>query len=153
MKTCKKCNSQYDGRRCHICNSRITTEWILKNKQRVSENRKRLYRETHPNPRKLTDLSLLTKEEKDTHRKHSRIKSVYGITKDEWNSIMESQNHKCAICGFSDTKNKRFFPLVDHCHKSQKVRGILCMTCNSGLGSFKDNIELLKNAISYLTHS
>jgi hypothetical protein len=39
---------------------------------------------------------------------------------------------------------------VDHCHNTGKIRGILCTKCNTGLGSFKDNIELLMNAIKYL---
>ena len=39
---------------------------------------------------------------------------------------------------------------MDHCHKTKKIRGLLCHTCNSGLGMFKDNIEYLKNAIKYL---
>ena len=42
------------------------------------------------------------------------------------------------------------FPLVDHCHTSNEVRGILCLKCNMALGNFKDSIENLQNAIKYL---
>jgi hypothetical protein len=51
---------------------------------------------------------------------------------------------KCEICG---TKTKL---TVDHCHKINKLRGVLCANCNSGLGQFKDNPTLLRKAIGYL---
>ena len=40
---------------------------------------------------------------------------------------------------------------VDHCHKTGKIRGLLCGGCNTSIGSFEDNPELLKNAIKYLS--
>ena len=40
--------------------------------------------------------------------------------------------------------------VVDHCHKTGKIRGLICDSCNVGLGRFKDNIDNLKNAIKYL---
>lgn len=39
---------------------------------------------------------------------------------------------------------------IDHCHKTNQVRGLLCFSCNSALGHFKDNVESLKKAIKYL---
>ena len=62
--------------------------------------------------------------------------------------MFEKQNNKCAICGqeFSDS-NKAF---VDHCHKTNRIRGLLCTKCNSLLGMANDNIEILQNAIKYL---
>ena len=52
----------------------------------------------------------------------------------------------CAICGRDDV------PLVvDHCHSVGTLRGALCTNCNTGIGFFKDNVELLKNAINYLS--
>ena len=72
-----------------------------------------------------------------------------GAAKEKWVARIEfslKQNHACAICG-RVMKDKLF---LDHCHKSGKLRGLLCCTCNSGLGMFKDNPELLDNAIRYL---
>jgi hypothetical protein len=50
----------------------------------------------------------------------------------------------CEICGSTKT------PCAYHDHKTNKFRGTLCRTCNSGLGMFKDDSELLSKAISYL---
>lgn len=69
----------------------------------------------------------------------------YKLTPKEHTEILENQEDKCAICGCSDKKL-----VVDHCHTTGKVRGLLCDMCNSGLGFFKDNPESLYNAIQYL---
>ena len=58
----------------------------------------------------------------------------------------KKQNGVCAIC-FGKTKKLH----IDHCHKTKKVRGILCARCNLALGLFGDQIKYLENAISYLT--
>ena len=46
--------------------------------------------------------------------------------------------------------NPKAFPFVDHCHTTNKVRGILCAACNFGIGKFKDSTALLYLAIDYL---
>lgn len=72
--------------------------------------------------------------------------SRHGITKEKFEKLLEDQNHKCLICNtLVDEKSH-----IDHCHKSGKIRGILCGRCNKGLGQFGDDIQLMKNAIKYL---
>lgn len=59
------------------------------------------------------------------------------------------QNGCCAICGVTEEDlNKRFS--IDHCHKTDKIRGLLCTRCNSLIGFAKDNISTLQNSINYL---
>lgn len=76
---------------------------------------------------------------KDTLRK-------YGICKWEYELLLEKQKGLCKICEQADTKRLS----VDHCHKTHKIRGLLCGNCNRGLGLFKDNPRLLERAIKYL---
>jgi hypothetical protein len=61
----------------------------------------------------------------------------------------DDQVGRCAICEseFNRTDNKYH---TDHCHKTKKVRGLLCGPCNVGLGMFKDNLHSLERAIKYL---
>jgi hypothetical protein len=54
----------------------------------------------------------------------------------------------CDICGKQASKLRRH--AIDHCHKTGKIRGLLCDTCNKGLGLFYDNIDLMQKAIDYL---
>jgi hypothetical protein len=78
------------------------------------------------------------------------LRFLYGITTDEYNTLLEEQGYRCAICAEEPKEGER--PLfVDHVHISGKVRGLLCAQCNFGLGHFKDNMQLLQNAIDYLS--
>jgi hypothetical protein len=106
--------------RCNRCRAKDQTSW----RQR--------------NPDKATDLQLQTK---------------YGITLDDYNRLLIAQNGKCAICGSGvggqrAGKSKRL--AVDHCHSTGVVRGLLCEQCNTGLGKFRDDPEILQAAVKYL---
>lgn len=87
------------------------------------------------------------RDPKELNRLYQK-KNRYGLSAEEYYSIFKKQNNKCAICcqEFSDN-NKAF---VDHCHKTNKVRGLLCTRCNTLLGMAKDNISILESAITYL---
>lgn len=71
--------------------------------------------------------------------------SLYGITQAIYLRMKKEQNSQCLIC-----KLKKRPLVIDHCHSSNKVRGLLCRSCNQGLGLMKDNPRLLRDAIAYL---
>jgi hypothetical protein len=79
----------------------------------------------------------------------------FGITSKDYWTMFEKQSGRCAICngpGFSMHPTIKRSPLVvDHCHDSGDVRGLLCHNCNRGLGLFQDNQEILQKAIEYLS--
>jgi hypothetical protein len=74
----------------------------------------------------------------------------YGITPQQVQDLLASQNYQCAICGHSDTTNPRVFPVIDHCHTKSHVRGLLCCNCNQAIGKMKDDPKLLRKAAKYL---
>lgn len=85
------------------------------------------------------------------HREESKvayIKRKYSIGVEEYNNILRGQNFKCAICG-SELKLDRKTH-VDHNHKTNYVRGILCENCNHGIGGFMDDPRLCIRAANYL---
>lgn len=96
-----------------------------------------------------------TINEKNKERRHLyALKSNYGLTIDDYNELLESQNNVCAICGKEEARKGRKLPLVvDHCHTTDVVRGLLCQGCNLGLGHFKDDIDALEKAIVYLKNN
>lgn len=55
---------------------------------------------------------------------------------------------QAGLCGICRSPMRR--PVLDHCHKTMAVRGLLCSNCNVGLGQFKDNSDILMNAIQYI---
>ncbi len=71
--------------------------------------------------------------------------TVIKIKASKVKEIKANFEQKCSICGTTDKKLK-----LDHCHKTGKMRGLLCHFCNVGIGLFKDDIAILKNAIIYL---
>jgi hypothetical protein len=74
-----------------------------------------------------------------------------GITPQEYDLFLRFQHGKCAICGCIETGSSRTVRMsIDHDHTTGVVRGLLCHGCNSGIGLFKENIEVMKKAISYL---
>lgn len=81
--------------------------------------------------------------------RNKRILKQYGLSVEGFDSLVLSQNNSCAIC----FKNQRDLSLglhIDHCHETKKVRGLLCMDCNTGIGKLKDSIEMLESAKNYL---
>lgn len=81
---------------------------------------------------------------------HSREKTLrsYGITIQQYEEMEAAQEGKCAICKEPRSEKRRLH--TDHCHATQKVRGLLCTRCNLGLGQFNDKPELLRAAATYL---
>jgi len=74
----------------------------------------------------------------------------YGITRDDYNRMLEEQGDSCAICKTMEVGRNHTHFHVDHDHKTGKIRGLLCDLCNRGLGYFKDDPFLLGKAIKYL---
>lgn len=91
-------------------------------------------------------LYQIRKEE----RKWCDLKNKYGLTKEEYTNLLESQGKSCALCSklFEGIHDRRIH--IDHCHSSNKVRGILCMPCNVALGMLGDNEEGLTKALNYV---
>jgi hypothetical protein len=96
--------------------------------------------------------SLINGKKWDAKNKHKRrdkaLNRQYGISLEKFEAIKKTQNNACCICGDSFSIGK--FTHLDHCHKTNQIRGILCNHCNRGLGAFKDSIKILKSAQKYL---
>ncbi len=73
----------------------------------------------------------------------------YGITIGDYDDMYIEQGGCCAICGTHQSKlNKRLH--IDHCHKTDKVRGLLCSSCNTAIGLLKEDSGIIKNVLKYL---
>ncbi len=72
---------------------------------------------------------------------------AYGLTREKYDLMVASQNGLCAICRNPPGKKGL---VIDHCHDTGVVRGLLCHSCNIGLGALGDTAEALHRAIKYL---
>lgn len=84
---------------------------------------------------------------KDVERNGTLLR-LYGITLEQYKQLETNQRGLCAVCEKPE-KFKRNLA-VDHCHKTGKVRQLLCADCNTSIGKFEDNPELLEKAAAYL---
>lgn len=84
-------------------------------------------------------------------KRHYYLMRNFGISEKTYDEMLEKQNHSCAICGSKESGDTRTSRLsVDHCHEKGHVRGLLCSSCNKGIGLLKDSKEILESAIRYL---
>ena len=84
---------------------------------------------------------------------NDNLKYKYGITIEQRQHMFEEQKGLCACCGTeisTDRKAKQSQACVDHCHDTGDVRGLLCHSCNKGIGGLGDNLEGVMNAVKYL---
>lgn len=117
------------GSYCKVCACLYRAEYEAKNKEKIKAYKKK-------------------------HGRRIKLKHKYGITLEDYNRMLINQNHSCAICNSKETKCSLSDNLyVDHCHETNKVRGLLCHDCNRGLGAFEDNITSIENAIRYLNEN
>ena len=74
----------------------------------------------------------------------------YGITYDQYLSMLEAQGGVCAICKQRPIKQRL---VVDHDHRTKTVRGLLCHRCNIGIGNLRDSLDVLERAKVYLQYT
>lgn len=90
--------------------------------------------------------------EEQSRNRH--LLNTYGITSETYKKLHDAQDGLCAICKQPETKRSKNGKLlalaVDHCHDTGKVRGLLCCTCNSGIGLIGDTKDRAKATVAYL---
>jgi len=118
--------------------------------------------ENEPRARKIPAKEF---DSKNWHRAR-RLKS-YGLTEESYQAMLVAQNHKCPLCSVDISEARQLAPAksgrsgyilvatsttiaIDHCHATGRVRGLLCLLCNRGLGDFKDDVDRLRRAADYL---
>jgi len=145
-KTCTKCliaqeieqfpiHKAYKGGRtthCRKCLSKQSCAWAKANKERANA------------------IGRKTRAKHPKTRQNAKFKARYGISLDQFNEMSRQQEHKCSICAKHGSENKNGKLFVDHCHKTGKIRGLLCDRCNKSLGLMEDNVDLLRSSIGYL---
>ena len=127
MKECLECGKLFENPRANYCSRPCRTRaWRKKNRDKVKSYQR-----------------------SGDERRDNRYRYEYGITLEDYNQMFADQNGCCDICGIHQSDTEHRF-CVDHNHKTGEVRGLLCRTCNAGLGHFADSTENLAKAIIYL---
>jgi hypothetical protein len=134
--------------------------WREANPEKVAAIKQR-YKER--NPDKIRARAKKNNEERKEYRKAwyqankariavrgraRNIEAKYGLTSDQWDDVFARQGESCAICRTNTPGGAGW--ATDHCHETNRVRGILCNNCNLGIGLFADDTARLRAAIAYL---
>ena len=135
---------------CKSCCIEKSTLYRKTNKEKVKKYDAKRYL---TNPLKA-EQSKLWKTLNPEKRKDTHLKSKFGITLEQYNQMLKTQNNLCAICRQPETarhiKGKLRDLAVDHDHNTKIVRKLLCFSCNSALGIIKENFDVAINLAKYI---
>lgn len=172
MKKCCRCGEEKplsefnkdkhkpDGTRgiCKICRKEDTKKYYYSHKDSIALKAKERNELKYSYPVNKEKRNAYMREYNKTYRRkedkrelvfgqrqRERYKRKYGLTVEQVEQMHIDQDYKCAICG-----NEHDLLWVDHDHSNNEIRGLLCNNCNTGIGMFNDDTELLINAITYL---
>jgi hypothetical protein len=149
---CRVCFNEWRRENYKKSGKYIKQRYYLKHREEILE-KARLYRERNRELLRQRDRERYkTQREK---RREIEFRSKYGISRAEADRLREQQGGLCPIChkpldAFSKNQYGKYDGVVDHDHKTGRIRGIICSRCNSILGFAQDSIEILESAISYL---
>jgi hypothetical protein len=151
LKPCVKCGAtdRYKDGHCRPCAHLISKKHHEAHPEKRREYAEK-HHEAHPEKRREYRKNAI-KNNPELYRKQD-LKRKFGITLGQYDQLLINQEYTCAICKIEKCRTGRRFA-VDHCHTTGKIRGLLCGLCNHMLGSSKDNIETLTEAIAYLKSS
>jgi hypothetical protein len=85
-----------------------------------------------------------------SHRNRRRVLMKYDLPEGGYDAMLKAQDGKCGICKSTEPRSRSDKFHIDHCHKTGKVRKLLCGPCNTGIGSLGDNPDLLRKAAVYI---
>ena len=171
MKVCSSCKlskSLYDDfyevksqrlNTCKDCKRAVNKKWRDENPATVSKLHKEYREEIKSDPVKYAEYLERKKVESRSDNGLTRhYKSKFGLTVDDVRSMLSKQNGLCANIGCSQDiylrpENGQKKAVVDHCHTTGKVRGMLCTRCNSFLGYLEKDKNLVPGLMDYLNKS
>lgn len=114
------------------------------------EKRRKYYLENKEAAAKQNkEWKAANKDKVDKANLKSHLKTVFKLSLEQHETMLKEQNYCCAVCNKHQDDCKYLLD-IDHDHNTNEIRGLLCRSCNMGLGYFKDNSELLFKAASYL---
>lgn len=158
IEDCDKCYST--GKPCkrgHIAERRTTTgqciecERAYQRTEKAREyTRNKINTEEYKTQREKYRKSVMSTDRYKLWSKTTHLRRTYDLTLDEYNSICEAQGGKCGICVLPFVDDDK---CVDHCHKTGKIRGLVCHSCNKLLGFAYDDSNILQQAIAYLENN
>lgn len=131
------CTERYKSMECKQCaRRRSKSRRIFMMSENAEEylKRQKSYRKKYYQKAKLMNVE-------------KQLMALYGLSIDEWNKMYETQNGSCFICKKPQKELKNRLH-VDHCHKTGKVRALLCPKCNNAVAAYENHGDAVRKYIS-----
>lgn len=129
--------------------AKYNRDYYAENRDDLLAKRREYYASEGPEVRRERYRKWVADDGVARKKRDKGLRRRYGIGADEVDAILASQGGQCAVCGATEPGSRGYWN-VDHCHQSGDVRGILCWTCNSGIGALGDTDEAVLRAYKYL---
>lgn len=160
-KTCRQCgdtkpvedfyrdSAARDRRRpeCKVCTAARRKAWYAANRTREI-SRVQEWRETNRDHFNAWQRRNNARPERKRALRDQYYRRTFGISADDVDALLHQQGGGCAICGRRPERAASLH--LDHCHGTGAIRGILCLSCNQGLGKFREDADLLDAAARHL---
>lgn len=127
-------------------------KWNAKNRDRLNAEKRERLKNDPEYAAKINAQDRARYPKKAISQRSNRLNRTYGITLEDYKAMYSAQDGKCWICEESKPPNGKGGLVVDHCHTKGHVRGLLCSSCNTGIGKLKESIKSLQRAIEYLSN-
>ena len=132
---CPRCKVEHDSKfkmcdPCRIKNRELTNAYNKANPERIKKIRERSYQNN---------------KEK---RRYRNIMARFGLTKEQYEAMLEAQGGTCAICDMECVSGRHL--AIDHDHETGEIRKLLCTNCNTAIGKLGDSSDLAQRAVEYL---
>lgn len=121
-------------------------KWYLDHREEQLDKSRERYRK---NPKAKLRYCKEYREKYPHKQRDQQLKRLYGITLEQYNMFVAQQDNTCKLCGMQPIKK----PVVDHCHKTGKIRGVICQGCNILLGFFETRIDAVEQITRYLAEN
>ncbi len=145
---------------CKSCYTALVRKYCEQNREKRSAYCRRYHKKNRAREKAYRIEFYRKNKEMIRRRAREATKAAmlkkHNITPEQFADMIAEQNGVCSICGNPETqirKGRAIKLVLDHCHETGTIRGLLCSRCNLALGAFYDNIDILVSAVSYLRNS
>jgi Recombination endonuclease VII len=136
---------------CRGCRSNYIYEYRGKNRKTLAEKKAANYQSKKE---EINSKKRAQRKSEPSRFKEHNLRYGFGLSLEDYNQMLSKQNGVCAICKHPETSKHQGGKIrdlaVDHDHATGKIRGLLCSSCNLGLGKLKDDFEIILQAAKYI---
>ncbi len=141
------CRNKKDYRENRAARIAYQSEYENKNRDSVLKKKRKRWADLRLDPERYRRYLDGRRKNRDPF---AQMKKLYGLTQDQYEEMYSAQLGLCGICKREQKSTRNSRLCIDHCHRTGKIRGLLCGDCNRGIGLLGDNANTIEMAAQYV---